>query len=313
MSDIDFFPLTFPFIFGASTDVIVPIGGTSKNLRPYQWQLGDLVFGEYTKYPVVGVQIATYNVNNQDFQIPQRDETRMGQDTLQAGPLTFTMGVYDNAPVAYGYNSLPDDLVIKSSKMLTALQKEWKADDVRLRWGELKPLIYCDGYGTVRQIYGRPRKFTYTRKRPGSQFHKVTAEYARIDTLTYTDTEFAAELVNGANPLNFTRDGGDAHAWFRVILAGPQTNPLIIIGQNQIQLQIAIPDGVEVEVNSYPWSRRIIDSNGVNWRTTLIGNSKYLDQLTIPPDTSVPMSWLATGTNSDSGCLVLWRDAYNTV
>jgi hypothetical protein len=289
------------------------IAGTSKNLRPYQFQLGDLVFGEHTKYPVVGVTIATYNVNNQDFQIPQSNETRMGQDTLQAGPITFTMGVFDNAPMGYGYNTLPDDLILKSSKLLTALQKEWKADDVRQQWGALKPLVYCDGYGVVRQIYGRPRKFTYTRKRPGSQFHKVTAEYARIDTLTYTDTEFAAELTNGAGPVGFTRDGGDARAWYRVLLTGPQTNPLIIVGADQIELQLTIADGVEVEVNSYPWSRRIIDSNGVNLRTTLIGNSKYLDRLGIPADTSVPMSWVASGTSGDSECVVLWRDAYNTV
>lgn len=310
------FPMTLPFIFGdvePAEPTPLPIGGTSKNLRPYQFQLGDLVFGENTRYPVLGVNIATYNVNAQDYQIPLSNETRMGQDTLQAGPITFTMGVYDNAPVGYSANTLPNDLIIKSSKLLTALQREWKADDIRQQWGALKPLIYCDGYGVVRQIYGRPRKFTYTRKRPGSQFHKVTAEYARIDTLTYTDTEFAAGLLNGADPVGFTRDGGDAPAWYRVLLSGPQTNPLIIIGGDQIQLQHLIPAGVVLEVNSYPWSRRIVDSNGINWRTTLIGNSKYLDRLGIPADTSVPMSWVATSTTSASACLVLWRDAYNTV
>jgi hypothetical protein len=302
------FPATFPFTFQP-----VPNEGPTRPLRPYQWQLGDVIFGEYTKYPVLGVQIATYNVNNQDFQIPQSNETRMGQDTLQAGPLTFTMGVYDNAPVRYGYNSLPDDLILKSSKLLTALQKEWKADEVRQQWGVLKPLIYCDGYGSVRQIYGRPRKFTYTRKRPGSLFHKVTAEYARIDTLTYTDTEYSVGLNNADSPVSYTRDGGDATAWYRVLLVGPQTNPLVIVGDDQIQLQTTIAAGVTVEVNSYPWSRRIVDSLGVNRRTTLIGNSKYLDRLGIPAATSVPMSWFAAGTTSASKCLVLWRDAYNTV
>jgi hypothetical protein len=305
------FPLTLPFTFPQANDTVAEPG--SRNLRPYQWQIGDLIFGEHTKYPVLGVTIATYNVNNQDYQIPLSNETRMGQDTLQAGPLTFAMGVFDNAPVSFGYDALPNDLVLKSSKQLTALQREWKADDVRKRWGVLKPLVYCDGYGVVRRIYGRPRKFTYTRKRPGSHFHKVTAEYARIDTLTYTDTEYRALLTNGANPVGYTRDAGDAPAWYRVLLTGPQTNPLVIIGADQIQLQTVIAAGVSVEVNSYPWSRRIVDTNGINRRTTLIGNSKYLDQLTIPAETSVPMSWVATGTTSASACRVLWRDAYNTV
>ncbi|TDO18127.1 hypothetical protein EV580_1309 [Mycobacterium sp. BK086] len=285
----------------------------SKNLRPYQWQLGDVVFGEHTKYPVVGVKIGTYNVNNQDFMVPLSSTVTMGQDTQQAGPITFTMGVFDNAPVGYIPNSLPDDLVIKSSKLLTALQTEWKADEVRLQYGALKPLIYCDGYGSVRRIYGRPRKFEYTRKRPGSHFHRVNAEFARIDTLTYTDAEFAAEVYNGKDPVCFTRDGGDANSWYRVLLTGPQTNPLVIVGDDQIQLQTVIDEGVTVEVSSYPWQRRIVDTNSINRRRTLIGNSKYLDRLTMPPNTSIPISWVATGTGRNSECLVLWRDAYNTV
>jgi hypothetical protein len=287
--------------------------GLGRALRPYQWQIGDLVFGEHTKYPVLGAKIGTYNVNNQDAQLPLSSTVTMGKDTQTAGPLTFQMGVFDNAPVQYIDNSLPDDLVLKSSKLLTALQKEWKADDVRLLWNEQKPLIYCDGYGSIRRIYGRPRKFEYTRKRLGSQFHRVTAEYARIDTLTYTDSEFGAALTNGVAPVNYTRDGGDADSWYRVLFDGPQTNPLAIIGDDQIQLQLVIPAGVTVEVSSYPWSRRIVDSNNVNRRTALVGNSKYLDQLLIPAATSVPMSWLATGTTSASKCTVLWRDAYNTV
>lgn len=286
------------------------IPGNRRNLRPYQWQLGDVIFGEHTKYPVLGVKIQSYNVNSQDFQIPESSTVSMGKDTLQAGVMTFTMGVYDNAPI-HTSTSLPNDLVSKSSKLLTALQKEWKADEVRLRWGELKPLTYCDGYGSVRRIYGRPRKFEYTRKRPGSLFHRVTAEYARIDTLTYTDTEYLATL--GGNPTNYTRVGGDADAWYRVHFVGPQTDPLAIIGDDQIQLQLAIPAGVTVEVSSYPWSRRIVDTNGINRRTALIGNSKYLDRLAIPAGVPVPMSWEALGTTAASRCLVLWRDAHNTV
>lgn len=301
-------PATLPMPF--QTHVIEP---GDVILRPYQWKIGNLVFGEYTKYPVLGANIQTYNVNNQDYQIPLSNETRMGQDTHQAGPITFTMGVFDNAPVSYVNNTLPNDLVLKSSKLLTALQKEWKADDVRRRWGVLKPIVYCDGYGVVRRIYGRPRKFTYTRKRPGSHFHKVTAEYARIDTLTYTDAEYRVSLINGNTPIGYTRDAGDAPAWYRVLLAGPQTNPLVILGDDQIQLQTVIAAGVTVEVNSYPWTRRIVDTLGINRRTTLIGNSKYLDQLTIPADTSTPMSWVATGTTVNSACTVLWRDAYNTI
>lgn len=283
------------------------------NLTPYQWQIGQLVFGPNTPYTILGVNPAAYNVNAQDYQVALSDETRMAQDTLQAQPITFTIGVRDNAPQPQFANTLPDDLVTKSSKLLTALQAEWKANDVRLQWGAMKPLIFCDGYGSVRRVYGRPRKFQYTRKRKGSQFNKVTAEYARADTQSYTDIEYAAALTEGAGPETFTRLGGDADSWLRVVFAGPQTNPVVVIGDLQIQLQRTIDDGVLVEVNSYPWSRRIIDSNGVNGRNWLIGNTLYLDQIHIPPATPLPMSWAATGTSDASSCTVLWRDAYHTI
>lgn len=289
------------------------VQANSRNLKPYQWQIGDLIFGEYTKYPVLGAAIGGYTVNNQDFQVVLSSTTSMRKDTHTAAPISFKMGVFDNAPAMRAYDALPDDLILKSSKLLTALAREWKADEVRLRPGALKPLIYCDGYGSVRQIYGRPRKFMYTRKRPGSLFHKVDAEFARIDTLTYTDTEYAVSLVDGDDPVDYTREGGDAASWYRVHFIGPQTNPVVVIGDDEIQLQLAIPAGVTVEVSSYPWMRRIVDSNNINRRTTLIGNSKYLDRLTIPATTPVPMSWQAVGTTGASKCLVLWRDAHNTV
>lgn len=290
------------------------------NLRPYQWQLGDTIFGKYTQYPVLGTAIASYDVNNQDYQASLSDVVQMGQDTLKGGVITFTIGVKDNAPMRYIPNDLPDDLVLKSSKLLTALQKEWKGDDVRLQWGQLKPLVYCNGYGSTRRIYGRPRKFQYSPKTEMSQFHTVSAEYARIDTLTYTDVEYEADLVLNANAVNYTRSGGDADAWYRVLLTGPMQNPVIIVGGNHIQLgpmadssNFNINSGVQVEVSSYPWERRIIDSNNINWRTALVGDSKYLDQFLLAPDTPYGMQWTASETSGASRCQVLWRDAYHVL
>lgn len=283
----------------------------TRNLRPFQYQLGDLVFGAHTQYPVLGVKPQSYTVKDQDFQVPLADETRMGQDTLQGTPITFTIGVKDNAPVRYIAGSLPADLVLKSSRLLTALQKEWKADDVRKQWGELKPLIFCDGYGSTRRIYGRPRKFDYTRKTQTSQFHKVTAEYARIDTLSYDDIETVVSLVNDAEPVYYTRAGGDAQAWYRILLYGPMYNPVIDVGVDNFIFNGDILAGDFVEISSYPWQRRVISNHGINLRTKLIGNTKYLDQPKLPPNTSIPMSWSATLTGVDSKCLVVWRDAYH--
>lgn len=284
----------------------------AKNLRPHQFQIGELVFGAHTQYLVRGIKVGSYNVKDQDFQVAQANEIRMGQDALQAVPITFTIGVKDNAPMRYIPNTLPADLVLKSSKLLPALQKEWKADEVRQQWGELKPLSFCDGYGSTRRIYGRPRKFEYTRKTPMSQWNNVTAEYARIDTLSYAETESAVSLVNGADPAFYTRDGGDAHAWYRILLYGPMRDPVIDVGVDNFVLDHDIAAGDYVEISSYPWQRRVVDNNGINLRRRLIGNTKYLDVPKLPPNTSIPMSWSATLTDEeDSKCLVLWRDAFH--
>lgn len=296
---------------------VAELGGIGRNLRPYQFQIGDVIFGRHTPYPVEKVDISSYNVNNQDFQVPQSNETRMGIDTKQAGPMTFTMGVIDNAPVSHGVSSLPDDLVAKSSKLLTTLQTEWKANAASKQWGEMKPLIYCDGYGSVRRIYGRPRKFTYTRKSPKSQFYRVTAEYARADTLTYSDVEYAAVLAQGGDFVEYSQQG-DADSWLRVLLTGPMTNPVVTIGDNTIQLQLEIAADTIVELSTYPWVRRIVSAPAaggplINQRRAMVGQTRYLDQIMMPAGIPVGMSYAAADTTSASECLVLWRDAHNVV
>jgi hypothetical protein len=285
----------------------------SRNLRRHQWQIGDLVFGRGTAYPVLGVAIQSYNVTAQDFQVPLSDTVTMGQDTFQAQPITFTIGVRENAPMPYIGGHLPHDLEERSSKLLDELQFEWKGNDVKQVWGEAKPITYCNGFGSTRQIFGRPRKFGYTSKTETSQFRKVTAEYVRVDTVSYSEVETGASLVNGADPVSYTRTNGKESAWYRVLLTGPMTNPLVQVGDNQILLQHTIPAGKRVEVSSYPWSRRIIDSDGNNLRTTLVGSTKYLDQLLIPAGVSVSMSLLATGMSGASDCTVLWKDAYSVL
>src|SRR5258705_10911415 len=65
-------------------------------LQPYQYQIGNSVFGRDTAIPVSKVEIQTYNINNQDFQVQRSDENRFGIDTLAPAPLVFTMSVLNN-------------------------------------------------------------------------------------------------------------------------------------------------------------------------------------------------------------------------
>lgn len=284
----------------------------SNNLRPLQWQIGDTIFGPWTQYVIMGTNIQSYNTAAQDSQIPLSDEVTMGLDSLQPQQLIFTIGVKDNAPMPYATGHLPAALVSKSQLLLDTLQAEWRANEIRQQWGQYIPLIHCDGYGVTKQIYGRPRKFQYSPKTNTSLYRKATAEFMRMDTYCHADTESAVELVNGADPVNYST-AGTANSWFRLLLTGPQSNPVVTVGSVTIQLNLNILAGVEVEVSGYPWARRIIDSNNLSLRTALVGATQYLDQLIMPARTSLPMSWAATETSSASQCFVLWRDAYNII
>lgn len=284
----------------------------SNNLRPYQWQIGGIPFGRGTQYRVMGTKFNGYTVNAQDSQIPLSDRTTMGQDSRQPQPIVFTIGVTDNAPARYIANTLPTDLVSKSSKLLGALQDEWYADDIKQQWGQYKPLYHCDGYGLTKIIFGRPGKFQYSPKTETSQWREVTAEFRRMDTLCYAEIETVAPLTLGADPV-FYSVGGDANSPFRVLLTGPMSSPAVVLGSITVQLGMDILAGVTVEVNGYPWTQRVIDSTGISWRNKLIGQVQYLDDLLLPKGQSIPMSWSATNTSDDSSCLVLWHDTYNTI
>lgn len=265
-------------------------------LQPFQYQIGDSVFGFNTDIPVSAVDIQTYNVNAQDFQVVRTDETRFGIDTLVPGPIVFKMSVLDNyiLPNVAGLTSeeIPDSLFANKGLILPALAKSWKANDTRAQWGAIIPLLFCDSDGVIRRIYGRPGKFTYARKSRLNAWFDVQAEFRRADTYAYDDTETYIQLEKGNNPhWADLREGGDADPWIRILLVGPITNPVITLGDHQIKLNYTIPANDIVEISSYPWMRRIIDNNGVNLRTKLAGDTQYLDEIKLTAQSVVPMRW----------------------
>jgi hypothetical protein len=114
-------------------------------------------------------------------------------------------------------------------------------------------------------------------------------------------------------PVNAARQDGDGDSWLRILIYGPATNPVITYGDNVIETNSVIPAGVVAEISSYPWMRRYIDSNGLNRRTQIIGDTLYLDQIKFYADTDVDVSWTASGTTSASQIYFLWREAYNVI
>src|ERR1700756_1804797 len=105
-------------------------------LQPYQYQLGNVVFGRDTFMPVAKADIQTYNVNNQDFQVQRSDENRFGIDTLVPGPVMFNISVMNNFTLdsMIDLGGVPPDSIIQGGTLLPQLAAEWKAPPLRLTW-----------------------------------------------------------------------------------------------------------------------------------------------------------------------------------
>lgn len=295
-------------------------------MQPYQYHLSGVTFGRDTQIPISKVDIQTYNVNNQDFQVSRSDENRFGIDTLAPAPIIFTMSVMNNFELESmsGLSSAPqpDDLFAGNNYLLNELASVWKNPPLRMTWGATVPLLFCDKNGQVRRIYGRPGKFAHApRSKAGECYIDVQAEFRRADTYAHSDLEFligdsvdfSRGMAPGADPVVATRLDGDGTAWLRILIIGPATHPLITYGDKTIELDLTIAEGVALEVSSYPWQRRVVDSNNVNHRSDLIGDTLYLDQIQFLEFSSLPVSWVCDGSGVSTQLFFLWREAYNVV
>ena len=296
-------------------------------MQPYQYQFGDIVFGRNTNIPISKIDIQPYNVNIQDFQIPLEDENHFGQDTLVPGPIIFTMAVVENYMLDQFDNIVPanfdpDDLFAMRGTVLGRMAKTWKAKEVRAFWGLAVPLLCMTGDGEILRIYGRPGKFQYgPRYGDNTAWIDIQAEWRRADTFAHSHVEYYAGdpvveengMAPNVAPVTVSRGDGDADSWVRILIEGPATHPVITYGDSVIEIDHVIPAGVALEVSSYPWQRRVVDSNGINRRTKIIGDTKYLSEIQFMAEDEIEVSWVATGTDSNSQMYFLWREAYNVI
>lgn len=270
-------------------------------LLPGQYQFNGIKFGRHTPYPVSDVQIQSYNVNAQDFQVIQSDENQFGQDSFQPGQVIFEIGAED-------FKLIPNMLPLANNPgdfdrsyyetRAQEFEKAWRGDNVRRTWGQILPMRVCQDDGKVMLWYGRPRKFQKSKKSAKSCYYTMHAEFMRADTLAYNEDEYWVEVPQMAAPQFIIRDGGDCDAWLRIIGEGPLDHPVITIGDQQIALDIDLDEGEMFEVSSYPWIRRAIDSSGRNLAAKLTGNTQYLDRLVIPANAPCPVRWTASNVNT---------------
>ena len=268
----------------------------SKNLLPGQYQIGQLVFGAGTTIRCTQFDIKPYDVQGQDYQISRTDEKRYGTDHLSPTTIDIKWSVLNNK-ILDNFNppvGMTRESFWRDFPTVENVAYEWKADDVRRQWGALKPIYMCGVDGVTRVIYGRPGAFTSVKPSVYAEWVDCLGEYRRADTLCYREKETELDVPIGGDPIFIRRHGkddGDSDAWFRLLLQGPIDHPIITIGIHSIELDFTIDESDTVEISSYPWSRRVINSERRNLSTRMIGNTEYLDVLRIPSNTDVPVRW----------------------
>ena len=270
-----------------------------KNLVPGQWQIGNIVMGTGTNIRIQSVEINADDLDKQDYQVARTDEMRFGMDQFKPSTIEFTLNVLTN-------RMLPDYEEFKSNfwhsqPTVRDLKNEWRFDEGRRNWGEMKPLYVCSKLDEIpKVIFGRPGQFKYTSDDSFNrgEIMNVTADYRRADTLAYSAVEFATEIGVEEEPTLLVRSGGDVDTWLRIIGYGPIANPIITIGSQQIKLNATFEEGEAFEISSYPWQRRVVSSNRENLAGNMTGASKYLDKLILPAKTLTPVRWTSDDFNT---------------
>jgi len=272
-------------------------------LKEGQYQIGNLVFGAQTMYTFSAIEATGYGSTVGDVPIPRSDEIRFRKDYLVPSTLLITLGVIDNymldgsaAPWQNG------------ETLVEALAKEWRADDIRKIWGYTKPLIYRRNDAT-RRVYGRPRDFSVSTRRKKLGWYDVVMNYQRVDSVVYDDLNtLSSGLYNTNIPVVRGTNNGDGPTWMELYITGPIASPQITIGTYTIKLAYTLAAGEVLQINSYPWERRVVSSNSQNLAAKL--TQPYLDELVLPPGCNYTAKLSGTGATAATKLDVLWRNAW---
>jgi hypothetical protein len=105
---------------------------------------------------------------------------------------------------------------------------------------------------------------------------------------------------------------GSRQAWPVITFAGPVTNPQLAFpatGQ-WVRLQTALPAGVTATIDTRPWQRTILRSDGASIAGALRGN--LLRDMALQPG-STPVRFSGQDSTATARCTVAWRQPSGTI
>lgn len=280
-------------------------------LREGQFMIDGLKFGTGTVYDVSSWDTGGYDVAPGDYQPSRQDNLRFGNDFFVPTAVTWEIACRRNKyleNLAFVPGSRP--ALAGGINAVDQLHRIWKADDTRQVYGGVKFVTYKRD-GVERRFYGRPRQFASGARTAKSEWIPIVCNFQRIDTITYAEEErTVATLANAQADL--IRGDGVANSWVNIFIVGPIANPIVTIGTQQIKFPgVAVASGKVINISSYPWERRVINSDGLNLRSKL--TEPYLDQVYLYPGFNGKFGLSGTGTDGNTFATIAWREAYNTL
>jgi hypothetical protein len=294
-----------------------------RNLIPGQWQIGDIVMGRGTNILVESIVANPWDIENQDTRRARSDEINFGKDSWKPTTIEFTFEVMHNYLLPEFAGSKPN--FWHSMPSIVDLKREWRANEVRKVYGQLKPIYMCSKYDEkVKVILGRTGQFAEFQDDmfDKGEVVKVTAEFRRADTYSYS-LEQNAIALNQANPdVSINGTNGEAPSWIKMLLKGPLNHPIItltnLLDADEpivIDFDYNIPSGKIIEINGEPWARRVVsnDNPPLSLPAKLIGDTPYLDRLVFDFNRQVDIELTAGGMTSESEVLMVWRDTYEVL
>lgn len=281
------------------------------NLLPGQYQLDNIIFGKGTTVPVTKFDPKAYDVNGQDFQTTWADEVRFGRDQFKPAVVEIAFMVLNNYMLPGHESERPN--FWQDMPKVDDFRRIWRFDQGRKVSGAMMPFYFgskdrepfnqdgSPGKHITKVFFGRPGQITIEKDDKPAGATQCLAQFRLTDTLVYRSQESSQQVFQQDEPTFVYRDpqwDGTADSWLRIIAAGPMTNPKFTIGDQTIQIQTTLAQGEVMELSSYPWLRRIVNSNRENLTADIVGQSRYLDQLKIPAGVAVPVRWTSDEVNT---------------
>lgn len=254
----------------------------------------------------------------QDAENPVRGGTAFGRDILQ-GP-TWSWQLHVNE--------------VDTESALAALGRfatAWRALHLRSTPGVLLAIRYRVG-GRTRRVYGRPRRY----EAPPDNlimggYIPVSVDFKAVDGFTYDDTDSSINLglQQGSEggfvfPITFPvttlpvglQQGqavvdGDAATHPVVRFTGPVTNPELIHNDWSLTLDMDIPAGQYVEIDTRPWNLGVLQ-NGTASVAGALGKRQWLSDVKLEPGRH-DLLFRGSSVSGGASCTVRWTSAWNSI